>query len=580
MKKRHIFRRIFIVYILVLLLSMLFVDFYITGVVRSDYTGRLRKNLSVQAGLISETIPFNVRRNLDDLCKGISRKTGARVTIIDANGEVRGDSDKDSSLMGNHADRPEIQQALIQREGWSIRQSATLRQQFLYVAKKTMRDGRLAGVIRLAIPLDEINKSINTLRLKINLVAILIFLASGILLIWQTERIRKLVNRISEYAGALSHGLFRKKLYLEGAGEFTELAHDLNNMAAALKESLEKRDEETGRLNTILKNIPDALLLINIHDTIELSNNAARDLFHTATIEGRPVVEIMRSPDFLSLIERVKQERRPGSANIVIDLPEEKHLSVRVSPLSYKAGELAGIVAIFHDTTQLKKLEQMRKDFVANVSHEMKTPVTAIKGFAETLLDGALYDKENAEKFLLTIKTHSERLNRLVDDLLMLSRIELGALKMKKARIKIGDIIDDVIRTFIVQVAEKNLDIKKSIEPVNSPVTADRDRVEQILINLVDNAIKFTQSGEIEIGTAEEDGRKYIYIRDTGIGIPEEYIPRLGERFFRVDPSRSRELGGTGLGLAIVKHLVKAHGWEMKIKSKVGKWTVVKVFYS
>ena len=577
--KRHVFRRIFIVYFIVLLLSVLFFDLYITSIVRSDYLGRLKENLSVQASLISGNIPFDAPHTLDDLCGRIRRKTGTRVTVIDANGVVMGDSDKDSSQMGNHADRPEIQQSLISRQGWSIRQSETLHYRLFYVARKIMRDEKLVGFIRLALPLEEINRSINILRLKINLVVILIFLASGTLLIRQTERIRKLVAVISDYARELARGKFGKRLYLEGAGEFTELAHDINNMASKLKESIEKRDEETSRLNTILRNIPDALLLVNTHGTIELSNNAARALFGSSRIDGRPVIEIVRSPDFIALIDKVKQDCTPGSAELVIDSPEEKYLSVRVSPLFCKLDELAGIVAIFHDTTRLKKLEQMRKDFVANVSHEMKTPVTAIKGFAETLLDGARYDNDNAEKFLNTIKSNSERLNRLVEDLLMLSRIELGVIKMDKAVVNIADIIGNVAGTFLVQAAEKDLTIKKSLESDDMLINADRDMLEQIFINLVDNAIKFTDSGEIEIGAAREDGGSYIFVKDTGVGIPEKYLQRLGERFFRVDPARSRELGGTGLGLAIVKHLVKSHGWEMKIVSETGKGTIVKIYY-
>jgi len=569
------------VYSVILLISVLSAEFYITGVVRANHLETLRKNLSVQATLISRSIPFTSTRELDGLCRKIKAETGARVTVIDAGGKVLGDSDNDSSRMDNHAGRPEIQQALMSQTGWSIRRSRTLQSQLLYVAEKVIRDGRLAGFVRLAVPLNDINKSINLLRLKINLAVILILLTSGSLLIWQTERIRKLVSRITDYAGALSHGLFRKRLYLEGAGEFTELAHDLNNMASELQKSLEKRDEETARLNTILKNIPDALLLVNMHGTVELSNNVAREIFGVSGIDGRPVIEIVRNPEFLSLVDRVRQERMPVSAWVVIDSPEERHLFVRVSPLFYNVGEPAGVVAVFHDATHLKKLEQMRKDFVANVSHEMKTPVTAIRGFAETLLDGAMYDRANAEKFLRTIKSHSERLDRLVDDLLTLSSIELGAVKMEKTVVNLSGVIDNVMATFLVQAARKDIALKKHLEPGDEEILADRDMLERMLINLVDNAVKFTEKGEIEIGAAEEDGgKRCIFVKDTGIGIPGRYIPRLGERFFRVDPSRSRELGGTGLGLAIVKHLVKAHGWEMRIDSEAGRGTVVKIYYA
>jgi len=415
--------------------------------------------------------------------------------------------------------------------------------------------------------------------LKINLVVVSIFLLTGVILIWQTERIRKFVNQIAEYAGAIAHGFFKKRLHLEGAGEFTELAHNLNDMASKLETSIIERDEEANRLNVIIKNIPEALLLINIRGAIELSNNAARELFGVQQLDGKPFIEIVRNPDVLSLIDRVKQNRMTGSAEFIVDFPEKRYLSVLVSPISYKVGEIAGVAAIFHDLTHLKRLEQMRKDFVANVSHEIKTPITAIKGFTETLLDGALYDKKHAEKFLQTIKSQSERINRLVDDLLTLSSVELGVIKMNKADVNISDIIDHVIETVMVQAAEKNILLKKSLQTERKTISADKDRLEQILLNLADNAVKFTEKGTIEIGAGQENGRNFIFVRDTGIGIHRKYLSRIGERFFRVDTSRSRELGGTGLGLAIVKHLVSAHGWEMKIESEEGKGTVVKVYY-
>jgi two-component system phosphate regulon sensor histidine kinase PhoR len=577
--KRRIFRRVFILYFIALLLSVVIMHFYLTSVIRSSYISYLTHSLSVQASVIAGNMPFGPEGDLEEFSRTMKQETGARITILDAAGAVMGDSDNDPSAMDNHFNRPEIQQAVVSGAGWSIRFSDTLKYDLLYVAKKIIRTGEHTGFVRLAVPLTKVNESINNLRMKINLAVISVFLLFGLILIYQTERIRKFVMQIAEYAGALAHGLFKKRIYLEGAGEFTELAHSLNNMATELEETIKTGDEEAKRLNVILKSIPDALLLINVHNIIELSNNAARDLFGNEKLDGRPFLEVVRSPVFMALVDEVKKNRLPGAAELTLDFTEEKYFYVRVSPLYYQVGELAGFVAIFHDTTQMKKLEQMRKDFVANVSHEIKTPITAIKGFAETLLDGALYDKENAEKFLTTIKTHSERLNRLVEDLLIISRLELGVMTVNKTELHINDIIDEVIQTSVVHAAEKNLSIKKSMEKGEALINADRDRLTQILLNLTDNAVKFTEKGEIEVGLDREDGRNYFYVRDTGPGVPQKYLSRLGERFFRVDPSRSRELGGTGLGLAIVKHLVKAHGWEMKIESKEGKGTTVKVFY-
>ncbi len=561
------------------MLSAVFIELYVTRVVRSDYINNLKDGLLIQAGLIAEDISFSQAAVLDGFCVKAKEKTGARVTVIDINGKVLGDSDNDSSKMDNHASRLEIQQAFVSDTGWSVRYSDTLKHDFLYTAKKIIKEGQPAGFIRLAVPLKDVNATVNALMLKINLVVISIFLLTGVILIWQTERIRKFVTQIAEYAGAIAHGFFKKRLHLEGAGEFTELAHNLNDMASKLETSIIQRDEKANRLNVIIKNIPEALLLINIRGTIELSNNAARELFGVQQLDGKPFIDIVRNPEVQSLVDHVKQDRMTGSAELIVDFPEKRYLSVLVSPVSYKVGEIAGVAAIFHDLTRLKRLEQMRKDFVANVSHEIKTPITAIKGFTETLLDGALYDKEHAEKFLQTIKSQSERINRLVDDLLTLSSVELGVIKMNKADVNISDIIDHVIETVMVQAAEKDILLKKSLQTERKTISADKDRLEQILLNLADNAVKFTEKGTIEIGAGQENGRNFIFVRDTGIGIHRKYLSRIGERFFRVDTSRSRELGGTGLGLAIVKHLVLAHGWEMRIESEEGKGTVVKVYY-
>ncbi|MEW6714065.1 MAG: ATP-binding protein [Nitrospirota bacterium] len=578
--KRHIFRRIFLLYFIVLLLSVIFIDLYVSNAVRSGYISNLKDSLSIQAGILSENISFSQAASLDEFCRRIKEKYGARVTVIDISGKVLGDSDNDSSKMDNHADRLEIQQAIVSDTGWSVRRSDTLKNDFLYLAKKVKNEGKPAGFIRLAVPLKDVNDAVNALRLKISFMVISIFLLAGLILSWQTERIRKLVNQTADFADALAHGFLKKRLHLEGAGEFSGLAHSLNDMASELETSIAQSDEKRNRLNVIIKNIPEALLLINTQSIIELSNHAAKELFGIPELDGKPLIEVVRKPEFLSLVEQVKQNRMTGSAELIIEFPEEKYLSVMVSPISYTVGEIAGVAAIFHDLTRLKRLEQMRKDFVANVSHEIKTPVTAIRGFAETLLDGALYDKVHAEKFLQIIKSHSERLNRLVNDLLTLSKVELGVIKMNTTEVNISELIEYVLKTVTVQAAEKDISLKKRLVTESLIISADKDRLEQILLNLADNAVKFTEKGEIEIGAAQEADRSFIFVRDTGIGIPRKHLSRIGERFFRVDPSRSRELGGTGLGLAIVKHLVKAHGWEMKIESEEGRGTVVKVYYS
>ncbi|MEW6107790.1 MAG: ATP-binding protein [Nitrospirota bacterium] len=574
--KKSIFRRILWLYIIIFFLSVLFVEIYINAAVRKNHIEDLRKNLSAQIGLISELIVFN-KSNLDSICRKLKERTGARVTLITADGTVIGDSDGNSFQMENHAGRPEIQQALLADTGWSIRYSDTINDNLLYVAKRIMSGEKTEGYIRLSIPLREVDKSINLLRMKIALVMTLVLFVIGIFSVWQIEHLRRLIGQIKDFSRSLARGMTDRRLFLKNAGEFGDIADDLNEMSEAMQKTIARSEEEKNRLNVILKSIPDALLIIDSKGTVLISSSASREFFGNVPIAERPFIEIVRNHEFSALMDNVRRDLSSGITEFRLDYPEERYLVVRVSPLFYQEGYLSGFVAIFHDITQIKKLEQMRKDFVANVSHEIKTPITAIKGFADTLLEGAIYDNENAVKFLKTIKSNSERINGLVDDLMMISRIELGVIRVEKSLTDIEDVAENIITMLKDKAAAKNLYLKTANNPALGKIYADRDRLIQILTNLVDNAIKFTETGGVTFGIDEEEGKQFLFVEDTGIGIPHKHLSRLGERFYRVDPARSRKLGGTGLGLAIVKHLVKAHGWSMQIESRPDKGTRVKV---
>ena len=576
--KRGIFRRIFILYTLILLLAIVVIELSITDTVRENYIKDLHSNLTVQARLISDSISFKTPSPLDDLCRQLKEITGVRVTIVALDGRVLGDSETDSTRMDNHAHRQEIQQAALDGTGMSVRFSDTLKYDFLYVAIKVARGAGPEGFIRLSMPLKDVDAAINLLRARIILVVTLILLATGVVSLWQIERIRRLTQQIRDFSKALARGEVGKKLFLERAGEFDEIAESLNTMSGELKNSIAAHEEERHRLSMVLRNIPDALFIIDANNMVRLSSLAARKLFGETALQERPFIEVVRNSEFLLLMEDVRKQRKTGVAELKLDSPLEQYCVVQVSPLFYNERELSGFVAIFHDITQLKKLELTRKDFVANISHELKTPITAITGFAETLLEGALDDREHAITFLRTIKTNSERINSLIDDLMTISKIELGVIKVEKSSVDLQEVVDHVLTLLRNKAAEKNLIIQAQILPTPRTVEADRDRLIQILTNLVDNAIKFTEKGGVKFGVAEENGTTYLFVEDTGIGIAQKHLPRLGERFYRVDPGRSRSMGGTGLGLAIVKHLVKAHGWDMQIDSTQGKGTKVRIF--
>jgi len=575
--KRGLFKRIFILYSAILLLATVATELYVAGAVREDYVATLRNNLAIQASLIAPGVSFRTPGPLNSLCSRIKETAHARVTIITLDGRVLGDSDHNAATMENHSDRIEVQQAKLTGSGSAIRRSHTLGYDLLYVAREIVQGGSAQGYIRLSVPLQEVDASVNALRFRIILVVSAVLLATGLFSLWQIERLRRLTTRIRDFAAAVAKGDLTRRLFLVRSGEFDEIADSLNMMSAELRQSIAASDEEKRRLQVILRNIPDALIIADAQGIIRLSNTAARLSFGEAAQQEKPLIEAVRNAEFLGLIEAARTGRKTGIAEFAVDQPEKHTYAVRVSPLSYGEGELSGFVAVFHDITRLVQLEEVRKDFVANISHEIKTPITAISGFADTLLDGALDDREHARSFLETIKANSDRINNLIDDLMTISKIELGVTRVKKTPVVVREAAEQALNMLAAKAKGKKLSITTAFPAEAKPVPADKDRLIQIFTNLIDNAIKFTESGGITVGSEERDGKTSLFVADTGIGIPQKHLPRIGERFYRVDPGRSRTMGGTGLGLAIVKHLVKAHGWDLQIESAAGKGTKVRI---
>jgi two-component system, OmpR family, phosphate regulon sensor histidine kinase PhoR len=575
--KKSVFRRLFLLYAAIMIIALLVSGILVTSTVKENHLEDLKQNLSVEIDLISDAIPFS-SKNLDNLCTRLKNKTGARVTIITDSGRVIGDSDTPSSDMEDHLQRTEIAQARHFGSGSMIRRSETLKIDFLYFAKFIKSESGREGYIRLSVPLSKIDHAMNRLRIEISIIFAVALIAMWLIALWQTNHLRKLVGQIKDFSASLARGDIDKRIFIKTGNEFGEIAANLLAMAGKLHGLLLQSEKERSRLNVILKSIPDALLIMDRKGHIQLSNAAAATFFGDLHVTGKHYMEVVRSNAFTELIENVRKDLAEGTAAFTLDTPAKRHFSVLVAPLFYKEQELAGFVAVFHDITRLERLERVRRDFVANISHEIKTPITAIKGFAETLLEGAIDERDNAVKFLDTIRQNSERINNLVDDLLTLSKIELGVFTIEKKQLAVKDIVEQISSMLQPKAAAKGLGFHAVIDPEFHEVLADRDRLIQIFTNLVDNAIKFTESGSVTFGTGIADSKSYIFVEDTGIGVPASQISRLGERFYRVDTARSRKMGGTGLGLAIVKHLVKAHGWDMHIESYPGKGTTVKLF--
>ena len=364
-----------------------------------------------------------------------------------------------------------------------------------------------------------------------------------------------------------------------GTDEIAALGHALNAMAMRLKEKMQDLDGERAKLAAILDSMAEGVIATDSRGRILLLNPGARAIFglHGQTATGRPFLEVIRQKELFDLVkacqtcgagETCRREMELGPP--INRILEAHAVSVRIDP------EGQGTLLVLHDITDLRRLERVRTEFVANVSHELRTPLTSIRGYRETLLDGALEEAANARRFLEVAHTHAERLGRLVDDLLQLSDIETGKVILKPAPLPLQEVASAVLAMFESQAAAKNLALLNRVAP-DLHVQADRDRLSQILVNLVDNAVKHTpEGGRITLAaTREPDGFVEIQVADAGIGIPSTDLPRITERFYRVDKTRSRELGGTGLGLAIVKHLVQAHGGELWIESELNRGTAV-----
>lgn len=409
-------------------------------------------------------------------------------------------------------------------------------------------------------------------------ITILFLLTVVAFLYFRLRRYDRITEEISAFAGSFLRGSLNKLYFPED--KFSRVSSSLNAMASDMRSRINDMAEERNKINAILKCMNSGVLITDTKARVILANPAIMTLLGIKTdIIGESVIVATRVAELQDLASKVIESEEEISEEIDIIHPNKLSLMATAVPLySYEVRErISGVVLSIHDITRIKKLEDMRKSFVASVSHEIKTPITAIKGFAETLLDGAIEDRDNAVRFLETIKAHSERLNTLVEDLLTLSRIELGDINIDKRDVNIEHAIDTVFTTLKDKAHAKGLYLKRSLSSPLPDILSDKDRLVQILLNLVENGIKFTESGGITVGVEKTDGRTILYVEDTGVGIAKEHIPRLGERFYRVDNARSRELGGTGLGLAIVKHLVKAHGWNMKVESIHGKGTRINI---
>jgi two-component system, OmpR family, phosphate regulon sensor histidine kinase PhoR len=562
---------------------------YVTRTLETSLMANLTTSIVRDARLIHDAIlPYATQGTPIGAVQELAHKYGAmldpeaRLTVIAVDGTVLGDSGLDFGEVRRQAkqeDWPEVQEALAGRIGHQLRRTQHPRADTLFVAIPLADAGQLRGVLRIALPLTAVSQAATSVHQTVALGALLAFavvLAVGFFL---SRRVTRPVTEIQSIARWMAEGDFAQRVPVSGTGEIAELGRTLNLMAERLSDKIQDLEGERTKVAAILDSMVEGVIAIDQRRRIVLMNHAARRIFdlNRDAVEGRPLLEIVRHKGILDLVSGGNRFDVEGASRHEIEVgpPVDRILDVHASAIAL-APSGKGVLLVLHDVTELRRLERVRTEFVANVSHELRTPLTSIRGYLETLIDGALDEPANARRFLEIAHTHAERLSRLVDDLLQLSDIETGKLVLKPTLLSLHEVAAEVVAFFEKQATQKSLSLTNNVPP-EIRLQADWDRLTQVFVNLVDNAVKYTPPhGSIALGaTYGPRGFVRVWVTDTGIGIPSIDLPRITERFYRVDKARSRELGGTGLGLAIVKHLVQAHGGELWLESELGKGTTV-----
>jgi two-component system, OmpR family, phosphate regulon sensor histidine kinase PhoR len=566
------FRKLLLRSLLVILVAVVALDILLTRYTAYHETRNAERQLQAQARILADEVAGLPAAGLAIWTKEANRRTQSRVTLIAHGGTVLTDSEHDAGTMENHAGRPEVREALQGRPGSSVRHSATLDHDLLYLALPVTFQGREGYVLRLAVPLEQVDEAIAEVRWRIFQVSLIAALLSLGVAYVTSRSLSRRIRRLQLFADGLVNARFSETLPPAPEDELGSLARSLNGMSNQLRDMLERLKLEASRREAILAGMVEGVLAVDHELNVTFCNQAfarAVGVRYPAS-ERLPVLELVRDPAFLNLLTRTVVTAEPQRQRMQLSAAEGHSFEVQAAPLEFRSGR--GAIAILHDVTDLERLERVRRDFVANVSHELRTPLAAIQGYAETLLDGALEDAEHNRRFLETIKSQAVRLNNIASDLLALSELESIDPGPSPERISLRQAVGAAMRSIESEARLRNIRIHSGGLPDEYAV-GQRLRLEQALVNLLDNAVKFNRPGGevwIEVGSTGE-GKVRISVRDNGIGIPSDDLPRIFERFYRVDKARSREVGGTGLGLSIVKHAIEAMGGSVSVESELGK---------
>ena len=585
MRRRRLFWRIYPYYFAIIVVSIALTAFYGAREMRTMYTDEITATLEARARIAERLLkPLLTAGDtvlLDRECKEIAGLSSTRITIVNPEGKVLGDSNEDPRSMENHGTRPEVMDAMRGQVGITTRYSNTLQTTMMYVAVPVTENDEVVAVIRAALPVSAVEDTLASFYRDIMIGGVVVVVLAALVSLAVLRRLTGPLRELRDGAGRFADGDLHSKLPIPDTEEIADLAKSMNSMAAQLDARIRIIAEQRNEREAIISSMSEGVLALDANEKVVSLNRVASDFLGLDPEQtcGRAIYEVVRIPSLLEFVEKALHSSDPTEIEISLQGTPERYLQTHAATLKDSSGERAGVVLVFNDITRLKKLESVRRDFVANVSHELKTPITAITGSVETLLAGALDSPDDNRRFLEMIARHSDRLNSLVDDLLSLARLESEPEKEEVTQTDCR--LTEVLQTSILVCRERGAKLQVKLTSSCDPdLKADVNQIqlEQAVTNLIDNAMKYSDPGStVSIEAAVADDEIVISVQDNGVGIATKHLPRLFERFYRVDQGRSREVGGTGLGLAIVKHIAVSHGGRVSVDSTPGEGSTFRI---
>jgi two-component system, OmpR family, phosphate regulon sensor histidine kinase PhoR len=568
--------RITIPIIVLIIASMAVLGIYLTNSVRNTQLENLRFQLEQEAKVTAEAVLSSMLGQVespDSLAKKLGKEIDSRITIISPDGTVLGDSQEDPGVMENHAARPEIKDALAKGIGEETRYSTTLNEQMMYVAVLIKSPDAVLGVARVALPITAVNGYVSHVTRIIIMATIIITLLAVLAAWFITRTITLPLRELTRASQGIAAGQLGQKIAINTEDETGRLAQSFNEMSATLKTMVDTISAEKTKLSSILSNMADGVIMTDTSGTIILANKAAGALFgfKEENAAEKPLIEVVHDHEVDELLKLCLKSVKEQTVQFESGYSRRYLRAITMPVLNQE--RLNGVLVLFQDLTELTNLQTMRRDLIGNISHELRTPIAAIKAMAETLLDGAIDDNAAARDFLSRIDNEADRLAHMVSELTQLSRIETGQAELKKDPVDLNTLVEEILAEMSPLAERMHVTLAKELSPDLPTVQADKDRIRQTIINLIHNAIKFNKAkGSVTVSTKYDGNSVMFNVADTGIGISKEDLPRVFERFYKADKARSGS--GSGLGLAIAKHTVQAHGGDIHAQSEEGKGSI------